>query len=179
MTSAVSNAPAARGSAAVRGDLRAGLLADRLIQGARALAEFAATLSDVEWRQPISATDPRSLGTVVHHVASVYPVEIDLALTLARGGAVTGVTGRDIDAMNGRHAAEHPEVAKAETIDLLRHNSAAAEAAIRGLSDADLDRAATVSLYDEAPLTCQFVLEDHAVRHSYHHLALIRAAVRR
>jgi hypothetical protein len=47
------------------------------------------------------------------------------------------------------------------------------------LSDEDLDRAAKVSLYDDAPLTCQFVLEDHAVRHSYHHLALIRTAVRR
>jgi hypothetical protein len=27
------------------------------------------------------------------------------------------------------------------------------------------------------PLTCQFFLEDHAVRHSYHHLAGIRAAL--
>jgi len=179
MTSAVSKVPAAGGAAVARGGLRAGLLADRLIQGARALAEFAETLSDAEWRLPISATDRRAIGTVVHHVASVYPVEIDLALTIARGGAVSGVTGRDIDVMNGNHAAEHPEVSKAETIELLRRNSAAAEAVIRGLSDEDLDRAASVSLYDDAPLTCQFVLEDHAVRHSYHHLALVRAAVRR
>ena len=35
-----------------------------------------------------------------------------------------------------------------------------------------------VSLYEDAPLTCQFVLEDHAVRHSYHHLMLIRKALR-
>lgn len=28
-----------------------------------------------------------------------------------------------------------------------------------------------------APLTCQFVLEDHAVRHSFHHLARIKGAV--
>jgi hypothetical protein len=31
-----------------------------------------------------------------------------------------------------------------------------------------------VSLNADAPLTCQFMLEDHAVRHSYHHLAAIR-----
>jgi hypothetical protein len=31
-----------------------------------------------------------------------------------------------------------------------------------------------VSLYDDAELTCQFMLEDHAVRHSYHHLARLR-----
>jgi len=35
----------------------------------------------------------------------------------------------------------------------------------------------TVSLNANAPLTCQFILEDHAVRHSYHHLARIRAAL--
>jgi hypothetical protein len=35
-----------------------------------------------------------------------------------------------------------------------------------------------VSLYSDAPLTCQFVLEDHAVRHSYHHLARLRAALK-
>ena len=53
----------------------------------------------------------------------------------------------------------------------------AAAAAIRSLTDAELDQAASVSLNDDAPLTCQFFLEDHAVRHSYHHLAGIRAAV--
>ena len=65
-------------------------------------------------------------------------------------------------------------VTKADALDLLRRNSAAAAAAIRALDDEALDRAATVSLYADAPLTCQFVLEDHAVRHSYHHLARIR-----
>jgi len=38
--------------------------------------------------------------------------------------------------------------------------------------------AAPISLYGDAPLTCQFMLEDHAVRHSFHHLAKLRAAVR-
>jgi hypothetical protein len=35
------------------------------------------------------------------------------------------------------------------------------------------------SLDDDAPITCQFMLEDHAVRHSYRHLALIRAALKK
>jgi len=46
-------------------------------------------------------------------------------------------------------------------------------------SDGQLDQAARVSLNSAAPLTCQFMLEDHAVRHSYHHLARIRAALGR
>ena len=28
------------------------------------------------------------------------------------------------------------------------------------------------------PLTCQFILEDHAVRHSYHHLAKLQKALK-
>jgi len=179
MTSAVSNVPAAEKRAVGRVSRRAGLLADRLAAGARALADLATSLTDAEWQTPISATDSRPIGVVIHHVASVYPVEIQLASPLASGKAVTGVTNGDINAMNANHAVEQRRAAKAETIELLRRNSAAAEAAIRALSDEELDGAATVSLYDDAPLTCQFVLEDHAVRHSYHHLALIRAAVRR
>ncbi len=61
---------------------------------------------------------------------------------------------------------------------LLEQNSAAAAEAIRALSDEELDRVATISLYGDAPLTCQFMLEDHAVRHSYHHLARIQAALK-
>jgi hypothetical protein len=86
---------------------------------------------------------------------------------------------RDVDAINATHAAEHAGVTKGEAIDLLLRNSAAAAAAIRAMTDAELDRAAAVSLYEDAPVTCQFVLEDHAVRHSYHHLAGIKKAVRR
>ncbi|MFL5548582.1 MAG: hypothetical protein ACJ8AQ_13600, partial [Gemmatimonadales bacterium] len=66
---------------------------------------------------------------------------------------------------------------KQEAIELLRKNSAAAAAGIRALSDEQLDRAAPVSLNSDAPLTCQFFLEDHPVRHSYHHLAAVRRAL--
>ena len=152
-------------------------LADRLEQGARALAAFASGLTEAEWHTRLPH-DGRTLGVIVHHVASVYPVEIDLATTVAQGKPVVGVTMDDIHQMNARHAAENGSITKEAAIDLLRRNSAAASAAIRALSDQQLAQAAPVSLYDDAPLTCQFVLEDHAVRHSYHHLARLRRAVR-
>ena len=75
------------------------------------------------------------------------------------------------------HAREFDSVTKAAALELLERNSTAAAAAIRALSDEELDRAAPVSLNADAPLTCQFMLEDHAVRHSYHHLAAIRKAL--
>ena len=148
-------------------------LADRLEQGARALITFAGTLTDAEWHARLPK-DGRKIGVVVHHVASMYPVEIDLAQTLAAGKPMVGVTPDVVNEINAAHAKEHDAVTKEAALDLLRRNSAAAAAAIRALSDDELDRAAPVSLNSDAPLTCQFFLEDHAVRHSYHHLARIR-----
>src|SRR5215208_2689470 len=140
---------------------RSAALADRLERGARELMDLAETLSDNEWQTRLPH-DGRKVGVVVHHVASVYPIEIQLAQTLAGGSPIAGVRPSDIDAMNAQHAIEFEPVTKSTAIDLLRRNSADAAAAIRALSDEELDRAATVSLYDDALLTCQFVLEDHA-----------------
>ena len=157
---------------------RTNALADRLEQGATALATFANALTDAEWQARVPK-DGRKVGVIVHHVASVYPLEIQLAQTLADGKPVAGVTWDAVHEMNAGHATEQDAVTKSAALDLLRRNSAAAAAAIRALGDEQLDRAAPVSLNSNAPLTCQFMLEDHAVRHSYHHLARIRAALGR
>jgi hypothetical protein len=153
-------------------------LAARLEDGARALGTLAATLTDEQWQTRLPG-DGRKIGVVVHHVDSVYPLEIELAGKVAAGQAIEHVKMRDVHAMNAAHAKEFDAVTRDEAIDLLRRNSAAAGGAIRALSDAELAQAAPVSLYGGAPLTCQFVLEDHAVRHSYHHLAAIRDALKR
>jgi len=155
---------------------RSEALANRLEQGAAALANFAAGLTEQEWeiRTP---KDGRKIGVIVNHVASVYPVEIELAQTIARGEVVTGVTAEVINKMNAEHASANDRITKEQTLELLRQNSAAAAAAIRALSDEELDQAVSVSLYGGATLTCQFVLEDHAVRHSYHHLARLQSAL--
>src|SRR5215470_17971808 len=159
------------------GSQLASALADRLEQGVQALIAFASALSDAEWQTRVPH-DGRTVGVIVHHVASVYPLEIQLALTVANGNPVTGVTTADVDEMNAHHAREHAGVTKEAAVELLQKNGSAAAAAIRALSDAQLAQAAPVSLYAGAPLTCQFVLEDHAVRHSYHHLARLRQTVR-
>ncbi len=157
---------------------RSEALAARLEQGARALAAFASDLTEAEWQTPVPG-DGRKIGVVVHHVASMYPLEIQLAGLLAEGKPITGVTSDVVDTINAKHASEFALVTKDEALDLLRRNSAAAAAAIRARGDKELDRGAAVSLYADAPLTCQFMLEDHAVRHSYHHLAKIRGALKR
>lgn len=156
---------------------RSYVLARRLELGALALEALAGSLTEAEWQTQIPG-DGRKVGVVVHHVASMYPIEIKLAQSLAKGHPIEGITWEVVNKLNAEHAKENEDCRKEETLDLLRRNSADAASAIRRFSDEELDEAAVVSLNANAPLTCQFMLEDHAVRHSYHHLAKIRAALK-
>jgi hypothetical protein len=158
---------------------RAESLANRIEAGAAGLAAFAEGLSKEEWRTPVSATDRRSVGVVVHHVASVYPIEIQLAQAIAKGKPVTEVTWEVVTVENGKHAQEQAEVTKTAALELLHKNSKEAAAAVRALTDDQLDTVAAFSLSFGAPVTAQFVIEDHALRHSWHHLAKIRKALGR
>ena len=158
---------------------RSELLAKRIEEGADTLAAFVEGLSELEWQLPVSATDRRSIGVIVDHVASVYPVEIDLARAIASGKAVSDVTWEVVAQLNGKRAGEQVNVTKAEALELLQRNSRAAAAVVRAFIDEDLDQAAPFSLSYGAPMTAQFVIEDHALRHSWHHLAKIKAALSR
>jgi hypothetical protein len=158
---------------------RAESLAARIEQGAAELAAFAERLSEAEWKTAVSTTDRRTVGQIVNHVALVYPIEIDLARAIASGTGVTDVTWQVVAELNATHAREHPGPAKAAALDLLRHNSHQAAEAVRAFTDEELDRAAPFSLSFGAPVTAQFVVEDHALRHSWHHLARIRAVLGR
>ena len=158
---------------------RAELLAARIEEGAAGLAAFAEGISDEEWRKPVSASDRRTVGVIVHHVASIYPLEIEAARAIAGGKAVTDVSWEAVAAINAGHANEHKDVSKADALALLRRNSRDAAAAVRAFTDEDLDSAAPFSLSYGAPVTAQFVIEDHALRHSWHHLARLRKALGR
>jgi hypothetical protein len=160
---------------------RAALLADRIEEGAAGLAAFVETLSEAEWRAPVieGGKNGRSVGVIVHHVASVYPIEIDLARAIAAGNAVTEVTWEVVAQLNGKHAQDNAAVTKQAALELLRRNSHEAAAAVRAFTDEELDQAAPFSLSFGAPVTAQFVIEDHALRHSWHHLARIRKALGR
>jgi len=157
---------------------RSNALADRLELGVRELITLASTVDDSEWLTPIPR-DGRTVGVIVHHVGSMFPVEIELAMTVARGNPVVGLTWDTVHQMNAEHAAANRGVTPEEALDLVRRTSAEAATAIRKLSDAELDRANTVSMYGDAILTTQFLLEDHAVRHAFHHVAKIRGALHR
>lgn len=159
---------------------RAESLADRIEQGAAELASFAEGLSEKDWQTPgTSGKDRRPVGVLVHHVANMYPIEMGVVGAVASGKAVTDVTWDAVADINAKHAADQARVTKAAALDLLRKNSREAAAAVRKLTDEELDRASPFSLSYGAPMTAQFVIEDHPLRHPWHHLARIRKTLGR
>ena len=157
---------------------RAAVLADRIVEGAEELAAFAEGLSEAEWNTPISiGNDRRSVGVIVHHVASMYPLEIDAARAIAGGNAITDVSWDVVANINANHASENGGITKAVAVEALRRSSREAAAVVRTFTDAELDQAAPFSLSYGAPVTAQFVIEDHALRHAWHHLWRIRKAL--
>src|SRR5215510_3909000 len=102
---------------------RASLLADRIEEGAATLAAFAEGLSDAEWRTPVSGTDRRSIGGIVHHVGNMYPTEIDAARGSPRGKAVTDVRWESLPDFYASHAGQNAAPTKARAPELLRRQS--------------------------------------------------------
>lgn len=155
---------------------RVDALADRVEQGAREFATFVASLSDREL-QVVTPRDGRTVGVVAHHVAIAYPIEIELVRRLVSGEGITDVTLEQVAEFNAQHAKDHADTATTVTLELLRANSLAAAQYIRTLSDEQLDRASRISLNGDAPLTVQYFIEQHAIGHSYHHRASMRAGI--
>lgn len=157
---------------------RAEALAKRLEEGAANLAGYVEKLSDEQWKTPVARErDGRPVNVIVHHVASVYPIEVQLAQAVGSGKNMSEVTWDVVKNMNAGHANDNASVSKSDALDLLKKNSTEAAAAIRQMTDEQLDTAAPFGLAYDAPVTAQFVIEDHAVRHSWHHLSRIKDTI--
>jgi len=151
-------------------------LADRINEGADVLARFARDLSDSQWGTVVKP-DGRTVGVIVHHVGNMYPIELDVIRTALKGQPITDVTWDVVAQINAAHAREKAGVTKSEALDILGRNSREASAEIRRLTDEELARAVPFSLSYGAPMTVQFIVEDHPLRHPWHHLARIRKAL--
>ena len=98
---------------------RADAIAARIEQGVAELAALVEGLTEAEWAMVVP-NEERPIGVLVHHVASSYPVEVDLASTLAAGKPIEGVTSDVIDGINADHAAQFAKVAKEDVLKLLK-----------------------------------------------------------
>ena len=132
-------------------------------------------LSDADWRKTTSA-EKWSVGVVAHHMAVAHEIIAGLIKTIAGGQAVPNLSMDMLDTMNAKHAQEHANCAKAETLALHKKNATAAAALVRGLSDAELDRSGAV-MTGRPPMSVEQLAGDLLNRHVDEHLGSIRATV--
>jgi len=122
---------------------RAKALGDRFEHASHELIAAVQRMSDEDWRAQ-TAAEGWTVGVATHHVAVGHKQIAGLVQTIASGQPVPALTMDMFAKANAAHAKEHAHCTKVETLDLLRKNCAAAVATVRGLSDAQLERSATV-----------------------------------
>jgi len=156
--------------------MRSEPLAQRVLEGHQGLISFIESCTEEDWKTWIP-NEERPVGVLMHHVASMLPVELEFIKMLASGKGITDINDLDVHQMNTQHADANVDRTRDETRELLKHNSELIIATIRELSDEQLDRVAPVSLHWDSPVSTQYFIEEHPLNHSYHHLDSIRTVL--
>ena len=130
-------------------------------------------LSEADWKK-VTTAEKWPVGVVAHHVAEAHAGISGLIQVVAKGQPTPNLTMDMINAGNAVHAKEHANTSKAVTLELLRANAGKAAGIVRGLSDAELDRSASV-LVGAPAMTAAQAIDGILINHVHEHLASIRA----
>ena len=132
-------------------------------------------LSEADWKKTTSA-EKWSVAVVAHHMAGSHEIIAGLIKGLASGQPLPTLSMESLHDMNTKHAREHANCTKADTLALHRKTAAAAAAIVRGLDDTGLDRTGTL-LTGMPPMSAEQVAVRVLVGHIDEHLGSIRATV--
>jgi hypothetical protein len=156
-------------------------LATRLEETTDSLIAQIESCSEAQWRASTPNED-RSIGTMVHHIAVQAPIVAGWGAQVGNG-EIPSVTMEIVHADNAAHAAEHASPDKAETLALLRRNTAIAAHILRGLTDAQLEQAVPLPLLGGQPVSAQMIIEmvliGHIQGYPHSHLPNIETALAR
>jgi hypothetical protein len=154
-------------------------LATRLEEATETLIAQVESCSEAQWRAS-APNEERSVGTMVHHIAVEAPIVAGWGAQVGNG-EIPPITMEIVHAENAAHAAEHASPDKAETLALLRRNTAIAADTLRDLSDAQLDRTVPLPLLGGQPFSAQMIIElvliGHIQGYPHSHLPNIEAAL--
>jgi uncharacterized damage-inducible protein DinB len=101
---------------------------------------FVRSCSDEQWLLVVPG-EGWTVGVVLHHIAEGHDQASRWLESMARGEGVSD-TAEDIDCVNAAHAVRAGGIGPAETLALLEVSGDRLEAALRALSDEELDRCA-------------------------------------
>jgi PhnB protein len=132
-------------------------------------------LSDSDWSKR-TAAEQWPVGVTAHHLGGALQPVATMVKAMAAGQSLERFRLDTLDDRNARHAKEHADCTKAETVELYRKGAAAAAATIRALRDEDL--AKTGALVPGAPpITVEELIARGLLGHIDDHLGSIRKTV--
>ena len=132
-------------------------------------------LSDANWKKT-TAAEKWTVAVTAHHIARSYEPVTHIIKTIAAGQALPHFTPQMLDEMNAQHAKEFAGCTKAETIALHKKGAAAAAAAVRGLSDAELAKTGTV-FTGMPPMSAEEMVKRALLGHVDEHFGSIRKTI--
>jgi hypothetical protein len=131
-------------------------------------------LTDGDWKK-VTEVEKWPVGVTAHHFAGV-PEQVSKMVEALVAGKSLGLTSDMPDKWNAKHAKDHANCTKAETIDLLKKGAAVAVAVIRGLSDDQLAKSGIV-FTDAPPMTAEQLITGGLLAHIDEHFGSIRKTV--
>ena len=152
---------------------RAEQLAKKFDESCGEFTKVVGGLSDADWKK-VTSVEQWPVGCVAHHVAGGLGRISGFLSMFAKGQPLPKLTRDLVNEGNAKHAVEHANPDKAETLELFRTSGAQASAMVGGLSDAELDRSGTV-LTDIPVMTVNQAIEGILINHIHEHLGSIRA----
>ena len=134
-------------------------------------------LTDADWKKT-TAAEKWTVAATAHHLASSYEPITHIIRAIGAGHALPHFTRQMLDEMNAQHAKEFAGCTKSETIALHKKGAAAAAAAVRGLSDAELAKTGTV-FTGMPPMSAEEMVKGALLGHIDEHFGSIRKTVGR
>jgi len=155
---------------------KAEALAGQLEAKARDAVATLEKLGDTDW-QAVTGAEKWTVGVTAHHLAGGLEAVAGIVTGIVSGAPARGnFTRAMLDEMNAQHAKEHSDCTRAETLALFRKGAATASAVVRGLSDDELAKSATV-FTDAPPLTAEQLIMLGLLGHIDDHMKSIRTAI--
>ena len=132
-------------------------------------------LSDADWKK-VTDAEKWSVGVTAHHVAQSHEGIANIIKAVVSGQSMGNFTMDMLNEMNAKHAKDFANCTKAETLDLHKKNAAAAAGVVRGLSDDQLAKSATV-LTGMPAMTAEQIVSGILINHIDDHFGSIRKTV--
>jgi uncharacterized damage-inducible protein DinB len=154
---------------------RAADLATKFEEANAAVIEAVENSSEADW-QRVTSSEGWSVGVTARHIAASHLPIMGLVELVATGREMPPITMDMLHAGNAQHAQEHASCTREEVLEILRRDGQAAADRLRGLSDEQLERKASMAFAGGAEMSAAQLVEMILLGHPVQHLESIKAA---